>query len=69
MVYVLFPNPTSLPSANTSQGSANIIEVNHFRKNTGRFWNGIGSLSMNGMYGIEPPIELASLGRLPRAMP
>ena len=69
MVYLLFPNPTSLPSANTSQGSANIIEVNHFRKNTGRFWNGIGSLSMNGMYGIEPLIELAPLGRLPRAVP
>ncbi len=47
------PNPTCWPSVNTSRINRNIIAGNHFRRNTGLFWNDTKSPSMNGMFGID----------------
>ena len=57
-----FPNPMCPPFANTLPGSKNITEKNRFRRNTGRFWKGIASPSMNGICGIDAPDWAAPAG-------
>lgn len=44
----------SAQSANTSPVNVNIIRTRHFKTDTGRFWRGIKSRMMNGMFGIDP---------------
>ena len=63
------PNPMCPPSVNTSRTSRNIIGKNRFRGNTGRFWNDIGSLSMNGMFGIDATVWAAPSGLDSFSMP
>ena len=64
------PNPMFRQSMTTLPHSENITAKSPSKRNTVLFSNATESISMNGMYGIESPLQGSHIvDQLPRALP